>query len=197
MNGIDFYQAWTIVKPLSVFVLAMSIYAIFIFKFYRFLARKDIVKVNLRKYNKADHYILNMMFGTIFYFLEYIFLLPIFIFIWFAVLAALLTFLAKNQSLESILLVAIAVVGAVRVTSYYKEDLSKDLAKMLPFALLGVFLVDISFFDISTSFEMMKSVVNHINLLVYYLGFIVVLELALRLIYIISYPFTSEEKSED
>ncbi|GIT11681.1 MAG: hypothetical protein CM1200mP32_11740 [Methanobacteriota archaeon] len=32
-------------------------------------------------------------------------------------------------------------VGAVRILAYWTEDLSRDVAKMLPFAVLGVFLV--------------------------------------------------------
>ena len=32
-------------------------------------------------------------------------------------------------------------VGSVRILSYWTEDLSRDVAKMLPFAVLGVFLV--------------------------------------------------------
>jgi Na+/serine symporter len=38
-------------------------------------------------------------------------------------------------------------VGSVRVISYFSEDLSRDVAKMLPFAVLGVFLVDSGAFN--------------------------------------------------
>jgi hypothetical protein len=44
-------------------------------------------------------------------------------------------------------LVATSVVGAVRVISYFSEDLARDVAKMLPFAVLGVFLVDAGSFN--------------------------------------------------
>lgn len=194
MLSINFSQAFIIVKPLIIFVLAMSIYSVFVFKFYRFLAKKDIIEFNLKIYNRANHWILKTVLGIVFYVIEYIMFLPIVIFIWFAVLAILLTFLARNQPIESILLVAIAVVGAVRITSYYNEDLAKDLAKMLPFALLGVFLVDISYFNIETSIEMIKNVKLHTDILIYYLGFIVMLELILRIIYIITFPFIAEDE---
>ena len=39
-------------------------------------------------------------------------------------------------------MIATPVVGAVRILAYWTEDLSRDVAKMLPFAVLGVFLVD-------------------------------------------------------
>ncbi len=197
MVTIDYIEAYNVVKPLMLFVIAMSLYAIFIFKFYRFLAKRNIIEFKLSQYNRANHWALKTVFGLIFYLVEYVMLLPIFIFFWFGFLATLLVFLAKNQPIENILLVAIAVVGAVRATAYYNEDLSKDLAKMLPFALLGVLLVDISFFNLIESIDMLKTITNHIPLLLYYLGFIVLLELVLRIIYLVSYPFTSNEAIDE
>ncbi|MCK5177030.1 MAG: hypothetical protein KAQ92_04855, partial [Candidatus Aenigmarchaeota archaeon] len=111
---------------------------------------------------------------------EYIILFPIFTFFWFAVFVVLLSFMAKGQPLESILLVSIAVVGVIRVTAYYNEDLSKDLAKMLPFALLGIFLVDISYFLFGESFDTIKQIPEMQGILIYYLVFVVALEFVLR-----------------
>lgn len=118
-------------------------------------------------------------------------------FFWFVVLATLLTFLSKNQSFDTILLVAISVVGAVRVTSYYNEDLSKDLAKMLPFALLGVFIVDISYFDLSSSFLFVGQALEQVSTLVYFLGFIVVLEMTLRLLRLLLFPFAKDSDEDE
>ena len=108
---------------------------------------------------------------------------PIIIFFWFAVLAIFLGFLGKDQSTESILLVSIALVSAVRITAYFTEDLSRDLAKMLPFALLGVFLVDRSYFKLDVSLDLLRHVPDFWQLLVYSLLFIVALEVILRIIY--------------
>ncbi len=183
---LDYEQAKTVLAPLVVFVLSMTFYSIFIFKFYRFLARKDIIRLDLyKKGHGSGHWMLKSFLAVLYYIVEYIVLLPVFIFFWFAFLALLLTFLAKNQTLDTILLVAIAVVGAVRMTAYYSEDLSKDLAKMLPFALLGVLLVDLSYFNVANSFEIVKQVPEYLDILVYYLGFIVALEFVLRVMDII------------
>ncbi|MCK5177829.1 MAG: hypothetical protein KAQ92_08955, partial [Candidatus Aenigmarchaeota archaeon] len=51
----DIHEAIEVLKPLAFFVLGMTVYAIFIFKFYRFLARKDIIPLNLNQYNRAEH----------------------------------------------------------------------------------------------------------------------------------------------
>ncbi len=179
--ALDFYQTYLTIRPLVIFILAMSAYSIFIFKFYRFLAKKDIIELNLKKkYSRGNHYLVKKFFSIGLYILEFIILLPIFIFFWFAVLAILLIFLTKSQSVETILLVAMAVVGTVRLTSYYNGDLSKDLAKMLPFALLGVLLIDISYFDLTSSLSLVDEIRTHLGLMLYYLGFIIVLEILAR-----------------
>ena len=58
------------------------------------------------------------------------------------VLATILTLLSDGADHSRNALIATSVVGAVRILSYWTEDLSRDVAKMLPFAVLGVFLVD-------------------------------------------------------
>jgi len=48
MFEIDPTQAYLILKPLVIFVLGMVVYSIFIFKFYRFIAKKDVFELNLK-----------------------------------------------------------------------------------------------------------------------------------------------------
>ncbi|MGB1797630.1 MAG: hypothetical protein ACPHJ5_06985, partial [Candidatus Thalassarchaeaceae archaeon] len=56
-------------------------------------------------------------------------------------------------------LLATAVVGSVRILSYWTEDLSRDVAKMLPFAVLGVFLVS----SISVEFSEFEELIENRN----------------------------------
>ena len=178
---LDVTNAIEVLKPLATFIFTMSVYTVFIFKFYRFLASKDMFRLNLyEKGQSVDHWMAKSLFAMMYYILEYIILMPIFIFFWFGVLSLLLTFLTKTQTIETILLVAMAVVGTVRVTAYYKEELARDLAKMLPFALLGVFLIDISFFNVDDSLAIIKTISSQVEVLVYYLVFIMALEFILR-----------------
>jgi len=176
-------EIYEIIKPLLIFIVSMSLYSIFIFNFYRFLAKKDIIELNLRQYSVSEYPVLRGFFSFFLYILEYIVLVPIFIFFWFSILGICLTFLSKNTELTTILLIAMAVVGAVRVVSYYNEDLSKDLAKMLPFSLLGVLLIDISSFNVIESYAVLLTTLTLWHTLVYYLVFIVTLEFNLRIFY--------------
>ncbi|MFC1801468.1 hypothetical protein ACFLZB_03310 [Nanoarchaeota archaeon] len=174
---IDFTEIYTVLKPLVLFVIGMVIYSLFVFKFYRFLGRRDIFELKLK-----EKYGVGKFLGVIWYIVEHLVLFPLFVFIWFMVVSGLLMLLSKNQTVGGILLIAMALVAAVRITAYYHEDLSKDLAKMLPFALLGIFLIDISFFSWSTSLDLIKQVPSFWNIVVYYLVFIIVLEFVLRII---------------
>jgi hypothetical protein len=108
-------------------------------------------------------------------------LFPIVAFAWFVILTVLLIFLAKNRSVDSILLVAMSVLAAIRVTAYYDQDLSRDLSKMLPFALLGVFLIDISYFSLPTSMQTLRQIPAQVENIIYYLFFIIGLEFLLRM----------------
>lgn len=179
--GFSISDGITLLMPLASFAVGMAFYAIFIFRFYRFLARKDIFRLDFTKYEKARLKFFRSVLHLVFYVLKYLILFPFVAFFWFAVLTVLLLFLAKNQSVETILLVSIAVVSAVRVTAYYDEDLSRDLAKILPFALLGVFLVDLSYFSIPTTIENLQLTLTQWRIMGYYLAFAIALEFVLRI----------------
>ena len=110
------------------------------------------------------------------YLTKYLVLFPAFAFFWFAVLTLILTFLSRDRPITDILLIALATVATIRVTAYYNEDLSRDLAKILPFAVLALFLIDASFFNVRDSLEVLHETI------LYYLLFLVVVEFALRLL---------------
>ncbi|MFQ6026371.1 MAG: hypothetical protein ACE5Q6_02525 [Dehalococcoidia bacterium] len=191
---LDIAAAIDLLRPLAVYILGMVLYAVFIFKFYRFLARKDIFALNLGKYEQSDSHSMSMLLHVLFYFAKYLILFPIVAFFWYAVLVTLLSFLAKNQRIDNILLVSMAVVGAIRATAYYHEDLSRDLAKILPFALLGVFVIDLSYFTIDESLISLRRTIARLDIVLYYLAFIIFLEFVLRMSHPILQLFTGSHK---
>ena len=79
------------------------------------------------------------------------------------------------------LLLALVTISSIRVTAYYNEDLSRDLAKILPFAVLAIFLIDTSFFAISESLDLLKETPDHTENILYYLLFLIAMEFVLRL----------------
>lgn len=181
LNTLNLNDAITILRPLAFFVLGVAIYSIFIFNFYRFLGRKDIFELDLVRAEQYKDRTFRLHWHFFAYVVKYLIFFPVVAFVWFAILAILLAFLSKGQGMESILLVAMAVLSAVRVAAYYNEDLSRDLAKILPFALLGIFLIDLSYFSLSASLRSVIQVIYTWQTIVYYLGFVIVLEFSLRM----------------
>ena len=167
MYNINYPELYAVLKPLTFYVIGITVYSMFVFKFYRFLSKKDLFELNLDQYNTTSHPILKKFISIVFYIIEYIFFFPVLVFFWFTILTIFLTFLSRDQAVQNILLVSIAIVGAVRLASYYNEDLSRDLAKMLPFALLGLFLIDISYFSFGESYSIIWEIPTYWKTLLY------------------------------
>ena len=165
-----------ILKPLFLFVIGMVIYSVFVFKFYLFIAKRDIIEFNLKQYSTRARWAwLKKVVYLLLYIVEYILLFPIFVSVWFAVFSILLLLLSR-QDISIILLISMAIVTTVRACSYYNEDLSKDLAKMLPFALLGVMLIDINFFSAESLLLGIYKVPSLFDTILYYLIFTIFIE---------------------
>ncbi|MBD3310468.1 hypothetical protein GF351_04570 [Candidatus Woesearchaeota archaeon] len=198
-ENFSYAQFFEIIKPLALFILGIVVYAVFVFKFYRYLARKDFVRLDLRSYSESLSGKLERFFQIFFSLIESIIITPIMIFLWFGVLVALLILLSK-QPASSILLSSAALVAAVRITCYYHESLSQDLAKMVPFALLGVFLVDASVFSVQQALTVARQIPAMGVILLYYLVFVAALEIVLRIVHLVvifMFPSLAMDEEED
>ncbi|NCN99331.1 hypothetical protein COU62_02270 [Candidatus Pacearchaeota archaeon CG10_big_fil_rev_8_21_14_0_10_35_219] len=178
---------------LIIFAFLIAIYSIFTWHFYRNLSKKDIIELNLKRYNRTTHPFLNKIVASAFNFLEYIVILPFLIFFWFAILAFIILVLASEQRAQQIITIAAAVVAAIRILSYYSEDLSKDLAKLFPFTILSIFLLSPTFFTIDRILSFVTEIPAFFSIVFYYLIFIIALELILRLLDTIVNLFHSED----
>ena len=181
-NGLDIDDALDLLWPVTVYLLGLTAYAVFVFKFYRFVAARDMFKLDLSKYQESRFRWVRAFLHIILYTGKYIILFPVFAFFWFAVLTLILTFLSKDRAFSDILLLALATVSTIRVTAYYNEDLSRDLAKILPFAVLAIFLIDATFFTVSESLDVLQGTRDYSENILYYLVFLIALEFVLRVI---------------
>ncbi len=181
-EGLYVVHALDLLGPVAVYVLGMSVYAIFIFRFYRFVASRDMFGLDLSRYEESRHRFIRRVLGVLMYVLKYLIAFPAFAFFWFAVLTLILAFLSRDRAFEDTLLIALATVSAIRATAYYDEDLARDLAKILPFAVLAIFLIDASFFEIGESLSVLELANEHRESILYYLLFLVLLEFALRFV---------------
>ena len=62
---------------LIVYTILILMYSIFIWKFYRFLASRDIIQLNLSQYNYSNHPIIEKIAAIGLYALEYLIILLI------------------------------------------------------------------------------------------------------------------------
>lgn len=174
-------KAYDVLKSLGYLVVGVTAYAIFVFNFYRLLARKDIIRLDLRVKSEAKYPFVVKLYRMSIHLIKYLTWLPAMSVFWFAVLVVILSFLAKSRSVDIVLQIAVTIVAATRVTSYYNEDLARDLAKMLPFALLGIFLVDPTYVSVGVSVETFQNIFERAETVIYYLLAVIGLEYGLRI----------------
>ncbi len=166
--------------------LLIVVYAILIWKFYRWIARKNLISLNLSKYNRSEHPIVSKSLAAIFYFVEYLVALPFLVFFWFLVFTLFLVFLTDGIELSKLLLISATVIASIRMTAYYKEDLSRDIAKLLPFTILGVSVTQSTSFSFEKVLGQIFAVPNFLPHIASYMFFILVVEFLLRVVETIS-----------
>ena len=161
-------------------ILAISAYSIFVFIFYRNLAKRDLITLNLDKYSNNLTGKIKKYIKSIIFVIQYILIIPILLTFWTLVLAFILTLLSSDADHSRNALIATSVVGSVRILSYWTEDLSRDVAKMLPFGVLGVFLVGDAQVQVSEIRELLQSLEEIATSFVSSLFLIAVVEGVLR-----------------
>lgn len=190
--------AWTQqFTNITLLIIVVTIYCLFIWKFYRFISKKDIIELNLNQYNKSSNPFVVKLLESVFYFLEFILLLPVFVFVWFGLFTIFLIFLTKGIDISTLLLISTVIVVAIRATAYYKENLSRDLAKLLPFTLLAVSMTEKGFFNFQEILEKFTQLPLFFESILTYLIIIMVLEVILRFFHFIFSLFSLEDPEEE
>jgi len=173
-----------IIPPVFFITITLTIYSIFVWFFYRLLARRDVIGLDLKKYNKERAGAIKKFFAVLFYIVEFIVVGPIAIFFWFTILSIFFIVLARELEVGTVMLICAALISAIRVTSYFNENLSKDLAKMVPFTMIAVVLTTPDFWNIGDMISRIAQVPTFFNNAIYYLLFIFILESFLRLLFL-------------
>ena len=163
--------------------ILVVIYTIFIWKLHLFISTKNILRLNLNKYNRTDHPLLSKIIAGLLYFLEYVIILPILIFFWFLIFAILLIFIAKGMDPASIILLAVLTIAVLRIVAYipkYGESASAEAAKIIPFTLLAIGLTEPLFFNPEEIIARAWNIPQLFQGISPYIFFIVAIELILR-----------------
>ena len=63
-RGLDFGEALNLLEPVVVYVFSMAAYALFVFRFYRFVATRDIFELDLSKYEESRFRLVQALHST-------------------------------------------------------------------------------------------------------------------------------------
>lgn len=173
------------ILPLLLYTSAIVLYAILVWHFHKFIAARDILTLDLDKYNTSPHPTLAKVTEVSLYLVKFFVIFPLVTFFSFVGFAIMMFFMSQNADTGTILLTSITLISAIRATAYYSEDLSKDLAKLLPLTLLAVFLLDPSFFSLDLVINRVMQLPYLIPIFATYLSFTVILEVILKLFHFV------------
>lgn len=155
----------------------IAVYAIILGTFYNNFSRQKFFVLEHTKGETAKDQLVH--FITLI--AKYTFAFPIITFVWFMFLTVFLVFLG-SQSVANIMYISIAVVAAIRISAYWDEGISGDLAKMLPLGLLAYFIADPSFLDAATFEVKFFEITQLLPLSIPFFIYIVLLEWGLRIV---------------
>lgn len=162
-----------------IFTFSILFYGIIIWKFYTSLAKKDLFAARINQYmskwQKLGH-----IFGMI---IKYTFVFPVYTFLWFIVISLFLITLAKSLVIEDVFFVSIVLISSTRAAAYYNESLAGDMGKIIPLAILGLFIVDPAFFSVEVISQRVNQLIGFFPGILIFLVFTILLEWTLRILY--------------
>ncbi|MDP3992111.1 MAG: hypothetical protein Q8P79_01215 [Nanoarchaeota archaeon] len=171
-----FFQTFFNFFFLAVLIFA---YATFVWKLHKFISIKNILNLDLNRYNTAEHPANAKIVAGALYFLEYIIIMPLLIFLWFSIFGISLT-IFTDLDIGTILVISTVVVAAIRITAYSNEAIAREVAKLLPLNLLAISLLIPGFFEFERVLNNINQIPDFLSQIFYYLGFIILVEVILR-----------------
>jgi hypothetical protein len=178
---VDWLSFLPALKHFTLFVLGMAAYCIFVFALYKRVSQRFIFAFTDRDCRNSKYPAFMKFWCRFVYGMKYVFVAPIFLFIWGAMFSAFILLMQDTIPLEQGLLISMALLAAIRICAHYSESLAEDVAKTVPLSLLALFLVDMTLIQFDDFWTKMRTIPTIWETLIVYFAVIVVLELLLRL----------------
>jgi hypothetical protein len=195
-NGVkqELTPGWGLAFDVVLLIAGITIASAFVWYFYASLSQRSLLRLDLYKYNKSSNPGLRKFMAIILFFIEYLLVMPFILILWFAALSIMLLLINEKYNTSQVLMVSAAVVGAIRVLAYYNKDAAEEVAKLVPFTAMALFLLS----SISVTFSQMLSRLEEVPLLLdniaYFILVIVVVEVILRGLYTINHFLESQDE---
>jgi hypothetical protein len=181
---------------IALIAILVTLFLAFIWKIYHIIAKKNLLELNLKKYNTASHPFFEKFLGIILYFLEYIVIYTFFVLIWFVIFTIFVMLLAKGLDFSVVLTISTITIIVIRITAYFKEGLSKEIAKLLPFTMLVVAITEKQFFNFSEIFARAGELPLFFENILVYIAIIIIIEIILRTFDIIFSLFRENDEDD-
>jgi len=187
------------------FVIGIAIYALFVWYFYRFISKRDLFPklFYVISYKKEEGHLSKAKlvgFAAV-----YIVTFPLIIFVWFTVLSFFVFLIAEGMPFFIAIFSSMAIIATVRILSYYREDAAKEVAKMIPYAILSFLLTSAAvyanphFFTEQELGSIPSQFIDHFEGIVAAIIVISVFEYSFRIAFIVKRKFlpVSDKKLEE
>ncbi len=180
-------------RQIGILSAGIFLYSFIAFNFYRGMSKRDFVRIDTAHKSAFVR--------LLFWIFKFMLALPFLVFLWFAAISGILLVLS-NQAPTQIFILSIAIITAVRIAAYYKEELSTEIAKILPIVLLATFLSNPNLDLLSNALPRITDAVTGITTIWSFLMVVILIEMFLRAVYMFFYHLwlkadesVSEEKA--
>ncbi len=195
LGGIIYAQLQAQVGATTANVIVMALvlvaYAAVIGLFYKTFSKRNIIEVD---WSKVGPSMFSQVASRVTFFMEYILLFPFATFVWFVLLTIFLFFMSKTGTISDMMFASISLVAATRVCAYFDEEIAADIAKMVPLAILGVFIVEPTMFSPLIVEQRLAEMADLIWDAIPYFWMLMALEVMLRILFLLKRAVLPEEK---
>lgn len=186
----NFYQfspaEWGVPPKLIQLLLlygVILIISLLVWQISRHLSRRSVFKFDISKYeDKSASSKINRIANFLLYILKYAILFPVYTVFWGALFVFFLLVLIPAPDYENILFFSAAIIAVIRTVAYINEEYAENLALLLPLWLLITILIDPSVLSKISLYINFGALLRE-NSLILSIGFIVMVEWLLRLVY--------------
>jgi len=182
---------------IATFIAIIVIICLFILKFCNSISKRNLVSLNLRRYNTSNHPMFRKIVALIFYLIEYIIVTPLLILLWFAAMAFVLLIVSSGRPTAEILFIAVAFIGAIRVLAYYKSKIARSVAELFPFTALAIYVLTPGSVNLTKFFSNTLLLPNYFEEIISYMLVVFFIEIILRVVYELYELWLSEEEYSD
>ena len=165
-----------------VYAAFILIYSGFFWNFNKIVSKKDFYASFIQNYFDEKNEGFKKLIGGILRLIKYIIVFPAVILFWFLVFALFLLFLSKNNEISKVLLISASMIIAIRILAFSEENLSRNVAKIIPLTLLAIFIINPSFSDLAGFLDKLSLVKDLINSSLNLMIFIFITEVVLRIL---------------